>query len=61
VAVVAIAALPYGGGSLTGSIFAISLKLPKKKAFVLIIVGCIIGSMIFYLVFAGIISLLPES
>lgn len=59
VAVIAIAGLPYGGGALTGSIFSISLKLSKKKAFLFIMIGCIIGSMLFYLAFAGIMTLLP--
>jgi uncharacterized membrane protein len=52
-----IAALPYGGGALTGSIVAVSIKMDKKKAFVLITIGCIIGSMLYYLGFAGILTL----
>lgn len=54
---VAVAALPYGGGALTGSLVAVSAKMDKKKAFLLIIAGCIIGSVLFYLGFAGLTSL----
>lgn len=53
---IVIAALPYGGGALTGSIVAVSIKMRKYKAFVLITIGCIIGSFIYYLGFAGILS-----
>jgi len=56
--IIAVAALPYGGGALSGSILAVSLKMNKKKAYFLIITGCVIGSILFYLGFAGIISLL---
>lgn len=45
---VAVAALPYGGGALTGSILALSMDVEKKKAFYFLITGCIIGSVIFY-------------
>jgi uncharacterized membrane protein len=55
-----IAALPYGGGALTGSIVAVSMKMNKKKAFVLIITGCIIGSLIYYLGFTGILSFFKQ-
>lgn len=53
-----IAALPYGGGALTGSIAAVSMKLEKKRAFLFIIIGCIIGSIIFYLGFTGILAVI---
>jgi len=52
-----IAALPYGGGALTGSIVAVSIKMAKPKAFVLITIGCIIGSFLYYLGFLGIMSI----
>ncbi len=52
-----VAALPYGGGALSGSILAYSMKLDKKRAFLFITIGCIIGSILFYLGFAGIVSL----
>jgi uncharacterized membrane protein len=48
-----VSALPFGGGALTASIMAITLKLDKKKSFLLIIVGCIIGTFLFYLGFTG--------
>jgi uncharacterized membrane protein len=50
-----IAALPYGGGALTGSIVAVSIKMNKKKAFFLIIIGCIISSFLYYLGFTGLL------
>ncbi len=46
---VAVAALPYGGGSLTGSILAVSIKMNKWPAFFYVITGCIIGTVIFSL------------
>lgn len=49
----AIAALPYGGGALTGSIVATSMGMDKKKAFCIIITGCVLGTAIFYAFFAG--------
>lgn len=52
-----IASLPYGGGALAGSLMAISMRMQKKKAFLIIFGGCIIGTVIFYLGFAGILSL----
>ena len=55
-----VAALPYGGGALSGSILAFSMKLDKKRAFLFITIGCIIGSILFYLGFAGIISLVKS-
>lgn len=55
---IAVAALPYGGGALTGSILAISMRLEKRRAFWFIIAGCIIGSLIFYFGFIGIQSVL---
>jgi len=60
VSVVIIAALPYGGGALSGSIMAYSMKMKKKKAFLLIFLGCIIGSILFYLGFYGIIELVDK-
>ncbi len=56
-AVILVAALPYGGGALTGSIFANSLGIPRVKSFFLIISGCVIGAILFYLGFAGILGL----
>lgn len=47
--IVAVAALPYGGGALTGSILAVSIKMNKWRAFFFIIIGCIIGTLIFSL------------
>jgi len=55
--IIAVAALPYGGGALTGSILAVSMKMQKKRAFLFITFGCIIGSILFYLGFIGIISI----
>ncbi|MCP5107988.1 MAG: small multi-drug export protein [bacterium] len=57
---IAVAALPYGGGALTGSLLAMSIKMDKKKAFCAVAAGCIIGSVIFYLGFTGILSLFPR-
>ena len=54
--IIIIAALPYGGGALTGSILASSLKMEKKQAFFFITIGCIIGAILFYLAFTGIIA-----
>ena len=54
--VLLISALPYAGGALSGSIFAISLKIEKRKAFFIIISGCVIGTYLYYLGFTGIIS-----
>ena len=53
---IAVAALPYGGGALTGSILAFSMKMEKKRAFLYITFGCTIGAILFYLGFAGILS-----
>ncbi len=60
VGVVIIAALPYGGGALSGSILAYSMKMKKKKAFFFIILGCIIGSTLYYLGFYGIIEIIDK-
>lgn len=60
VGVVIIAALPYGGGALSGSILAYSMKMKKKRAFFFIILGCIIGSTLYYLGFYGIIELVDK-
>jgi uncharacterized membrane protein len=49
----AIAALPYGGGALTGSIVATSMGLEKKKATIIIITGCILGTALFYTFFTA--------
>jgi uncharacterized membrane protein len=54
--IIIIAALPYGGGALTGSILASSMKMEKKQAFLFITIGCIIGAIIFYLAFAGVMA-----
>jgi uncharacterized membrane protein len=51
-----IAALPYGGGALTSSIVAISIKMDKRKATLIIISGCVVGTLIFYLGFTGIMA-----
>jgi uncharacterized membrane protein len=53
-----ISALPYGGGALTGTIVATSIKMDKFKAFILITIGCIIGTTIFYMIFSGIFIIL---
>ena len=50
-----IAALPYAGGAISGSIVAYSLGMKKKKAFFIIIAGCLLGAAIFYLSFSGIL------
>jgi len=50
-----IAALPYAGGAISGSIVAYSLGMKKKKAFLIIVAGCILGAGIFYLSFSGIL------
>lgn len=55
-----ISALPYAGGALTGSIVATSLKMDKKKAFVLIILGTIVSTALYYLGFAGILSIFKK-
>ncbi len=52
--IMVVAALPYGGGALTGSILAMSVRMEKKKAFYFIVSGCIIGAILFYLGFTGI-------
>jgi len=57
-ALLLISALPYGGGSLTGSVLAVSLKISKIRSFLLIITGCVIGTFIFYLIFTGLISII---
>jgi uncharacterized membrane protein len=54
--IIIIAALPYGGGALTGSILASSMKMEKKQAFLFITIGCIIGAIIFYLACIGILA-----
>lgn len=53
-----ISALPYGGGALTGTIVATSIKMDKFNAFILITIGCIIGTTIFYMIFSGIFIIL---
>jgi uncharacterized membrane protein len=53
---VIISALPYGGGALTGSIMAASLKIDRRQAFLTIMSGCIIGTFLYYLVFKGIVA-----
>ena len=52
-----VAALPYAGGALSGSILATSLKMRRRKAFLVIIAGCILGSILFHLGFTGILAL----
>lgn len=52
--IIVVAALPYGGGALTGSILAMSVRMEKKRAFCLIVSGCIIGAILFYFGFTGI-------
>jgi uncharacterized membrane protein len=51
-----VAALPYGGGALSGSILAVALRLEKKKSFFVIVLGCMIGTLFFYLAFKGILG-----
>lgn len=58
IGVLLISAIPYGGGALSGSILATSLKMKKAEAFALIMLGCIVGTGLYYLGFAGIISVL---
>jgi len=52
-----VAALPYAGGALSGSILATSLKMKRGRAFLVIIGGCILGSVLFYLGFSGVLAL----
>lgn len=52
-----VAALPYAGGALSGSILATSLKMGRRKAFLVIVAGCILGSILFHLGFTGILAL----
>lgn len=52
-----VAALPYAGGALSGSILAVSLKTDRRRAFFIITAGCILGSVIFHLGFTGILAL----
>jgi len=52
-----VAALPYAGGALTGSILSYSMGIKKKKAFFIIVGGCTLGAAIFYLSFSGILLL----
>jgi uncharacterized membrane protein len=54
--IIIVAALPYGGGTLTGSLLASSLKMGKKRAFLFITIGCIIGAILFYLACIGILA-----
>ncbi len=57
IGLITISALPYGGGALTGSLIAVSLKIPKFKAFIYIIIGCIIGTSLYYLIFSGVLTI----
>jgi len=52
-----IAALPYAGGAISGSIVAFSIGMKKRKAFLIITAGCILGALIFYLSFSGILMI----
>ena len=52
-----IAALPYAGGAISGTIFAFSIGMKKKKAFIIITLGCILGAIIFYLGFSGLLTI----
>ncbi len=52
-----IAALPYAGGAISGSIVAFSIGMNKRKAFFIIVAGCILGALIFYLSFSGILMI----
>ncbi len=52
-----VAALPYAGGAISGSILAFSMGIEKKKAFIIITLGCILGALIFYLSFTGILTI----
>lgn len=52
-----VAALPYAGGALSGSILATSLRMRRRKAFLVITAGCILGSILFHLGFTGILAL----
>ena len=55
-----ISAIPYGGGALSGSIFAAYLKVSKMKAFLLIIPGCILSTCLYYLGFAGLVNIFSK-
>jgi uncharacterized membrane protein len=52
-----VAALPYAGGAISGSILAFSMGISKTKAFIIITLGCILGAFIFYLGFTGILTI----
>ena len=56
--IMVVAALPYGGGALTGSMLAMSVSMEKRRAFCFIVAGCIIGAVLFYFGFTGITSAL---
>lgn len=56
--IMVVAALPYGGGALTGSMLAMSVRMEKGRAFCFIVAGCILGAVLFYFGFTGITSAL---
>lgn len=51
-AMVFISAIPYGGGSLSGSFLALSTGSPKFKSFLLILSGCVLGTLVYHAVFS---------
>ncbi len=55
-ALLLISALPYGGGSLSGSFFALSSDSPKLKAFIIILSGCFLCSLLYYFSFAALFT-----
>ncbi len=52
--VLLISALPFAGGALSGSILAVSLEYKKLKAFFLILSGCMIGTLLYFVGISGI-------
>lgn len=52
-AMVFIAALPYGGGALSGALFALSTDSQKPRAFLFILLGCILGTLIYHVSISG--------
>jgi uncharacterized membrane protein len=52
-----VSALPYGGGALSGSILAISINERKWRAFFMIILGCMVSTVFYYLSFKGVLVL----
>lgn len=52
-AMLIIAAIPYGGGALSGSLFALSTSSPRFKSFLFILTGCFLGTMLYHALFSS--------